>query len=351
MSGAAVLFEPILFHARLNPEQPGLVAFESVGREWSYGDIARRVEAAIALLLQAEVAPRQRVGIHCRDRLLQIVVVLALSRIGAATIALSPNGLFAPGSIDLIVTDDESRKDEIKTVLIAATVLVSAAQPSGSVAIPFGGSASWQFDSVTIGTDSFRERIARRVQAKGIGGGSRWLCAVGIHSELGLSAALECLSSGGLAVLSNGTFEDDVPPIALYEADHLFVDAVLAPRYLRVFDRTSTISVSLRSAIIAGTALDEASVQRMKQRVSPDTVVYLDLPETGAFAACSYWQIGKPRHYWPLPGVELRIAESGTIAIRTKGIVGADADGWHQSSLAGSLTPDGALVLASGLRP
>ena len=43
----------------------------------------------------------------------------------------------------------------------------------------------------------------------------------------------------------------------------------------------------------------------MKQRVSPDTLVYLDLPATGAFAACSYWQIGKPRRYWPLPGVEL----------------------------------------------
>jgi non-ribosomal peptide synthetase component E (peptide arylation enzyme) len=347
LSGATVLFEPILFHARLNPERPGLVAFESIGRELSYGDIVRRAEAATDALVQAGIAPRQRIGVHCRDRLLQIVVVLALSRIGDVTLAVSPNGLFAHGSIDLLVTDDASRKDEVKTVLIAATALAaSAAQASGPVAIP-SGNATWRFDAVTMGIDSFRARIARRAQAKGIGGISRWLCAVGIHSELGLSAVLECLWSGGLAVLSNSAFEDDVHPIALYEADHLFVDANLAAGYLRIFDKTIRMSAPLRSAVIAGAALDEASVQRMKQHVSPDTVVYLDLPETGSFAACSYWQIGKRRRYWPLAGIELRVDESGLIAIRGEGVLSTDDDGWYHSSLTGSLTRDGALVLAS----
>lgn len=344
-----MLFEPILFHARLNPERPGLVAFDSIGRELSYGDIVRRVDAATGALVQAGIAPRQRIGIHCRDRLLQIIVVLALSRLGEATLAVSPSGLFAPGSIDLLVTDDANRKDQVETVLIAAAVLAASAAPaSGPFATPSGGSATWLFDALTIGADAFAARIAQRAQAKGIGGSSRWLCAVGIHTELGLSAVLECLWSGGLAVLSNGALEDDVHAIALYEADHLLVDADQAARYLRVFDKTSRMSASVRSAVIAGTALDEASVQRMKQGVSPDTAVYLDLPETGLFAACSYWQIGKPRRYWPLPGVALRIADSGTVAIRSAGTVEADGDGWFQSALAGSLTADGALVLASG---
>ncbi len=344
-----MLFDPILFHARLNPERPALVAFESIGRELSYGDIVRRVDSATGVLVQAGIAPRQRIGIDCRDRLLQIVIVLAQSRIGDTTPVFSPDGMFAPGSIDLLVTDDAGRKEQVKTVHIdAAALAASAAQASGPIATPSGGSAKWLFDALMIGDDVFRARIAQRAQAKGIGGDSRWLCAVGIHTELGLSAVLECLWSGGLAVLSNGAFEDDVHAIALYEADHLLVDADQAARYLRVFDRTSRMSASVRSAVIAGAALDEASVQRMKQRVSPDTVVYLDLPETGAFAACSYWQIGKPRRYWPLPGVALRIVDSGAIAIRSAGTVDADTDGWFQSSLTGSLVPDGALVLASG---
>jgi len=72
------------------------------------------------------------------------------------------------------------------------------------IAPPSGGNATWLFDAVTMGDDVFRARIAQRAQAKGIGGSSRWLCAAGIHTELGLSGVLECVWSGGLAVLSNG---------------------------------------------------------------------------------------------------------------------------------------------------
>lgn len=167
-----------------------------------------------------------------------------------------------------------------------------------------------------------------------------------VHTELGLSAVLECLSSGGLAVLSNGAFGDDVPAIALYEADHLFVDANRAAGYLRAFDKTGGGSAPVRTALIAGAAFDESPLLRLKQQVSPDTVVYLDTPETGAFAACSYWQIDKPRRYWPLPGVGLRIGDGGHIAIRAATTAHPDHDGWFHSGLKGSLAPVGALVLA-----
>ena len=95
---------------------------------------------------------------------------------------------------------------------------------------------------------------------------------------------------------------------------------------------------------MAGAAFDEPSLLRLKQQVSPDTVVYLDAPETGAFAACSYWQIDKPRRYWPLPGIELRIVD-GHIAIRAATTAHPDHDGWSHSGLKGSLARDGALVL------
>jgi len=48
-----------------------------------------------------------------------------------------------------------------------------------------------------------------------------------------------------------------------------------------------------------------------------------------------------------LPGIALRTDENGLVALKAASAVHADADGWLRSSLAGSLTPDGALVLAS----
>ena len=132
--------------------------------------------------------------------------------------------------------------------------------------------------------DVLRARIAQRSTAKAAGGATRWLCAADIHSELGLSAVIECLSSGGLAIFSNGTFSDDVLPIRLYEADDFFVGAEYAAHYLNGFDQTKWMSARLRSAVIGGASLDDFAAERMKRLITPDTVLHLDLP--GAWHLC-----------------------------------------------------------------
>jgi acyl-coenzyme A synthetase/AMP-(fatty) acid ligase len=361
LSGAAVLFDPVQFQARLNPERPGLVeASGSRDRELSYADIAYRVDAATSALIEVGVGPGQGIGVHCRDRLLQVVIVLALSRIGDATLVFSPDGQFVPGTIDLVVSDQTSRNPSLKTVVIDATALAaSAPERRGRTSATAAGDATWLFTGTPtrapISGRTLCARIAQRAQTKGTGSASRWLCAVDIHSELGLSAVMECLWAGGLTILSRGRLEGDIEPIALYDADYLLLDAAMASDYLRTFDTTSRIATRLRTAVVAGAVPAEDSLQRMKRHVAPNTIVHLDLPETGAFAASSFWQIGKPLHYWPLPGIDLRIlgpggqpvetGSTGRIAIRSAYAEGF-SDGWFESRLSGSLTSDNALLLA-----
>jgi hypothetical protein len=356
------LFDAIRFHSRLNPELPGLVAFDSTARELSYADIAKRVDNATYQLTQADLAPRLRIGVHCHDRLLHIIAVLALSRIGDATFLFASDGVFAPESIDVLVTDKAERGGRTKTVVLDP--LSSKCPNSEHAHAGRAGNMTWQFSGLALEGDVLRARIAQRSTAKAAGGATRWLCAANIHSELGLSAVIECLSSGGLAILSNGTFSDDVLPIRLYEADHLFVGAEYAAHYLNGFDQTNGMSARLRSAVIAGASLDDSAAERMKRLITPDTVLHLDLPETGTFAAFSYWQIGKPRRYWPLPGVKLRLVANGQpadakasahVAIKSDGALrpakrndarGRFHDGWFHSALAGSFARDGALILS-----
>lgn len=358
-----VLFDPIQFHARLNPERPGLVALESRARELSYGEIACQVDAATDALLQVGIKLQQRVGVHCRDRLLHIVMVLALSRIEGTTLVFSPDGAFAHGVIDLLVSDAASRDPSLKTVVIDAAALSAATSerrdrispaPAGKTIMLFTGTPA-----VSIGGHTLHARIAQRSRAKGTGGGSRWLCAADIHSELGLSAVTECLWVGGLAVLGGRRFEDDVEAIALYDVDRLLVDVNRAPTYLGTIGKTTGISGRLRAGVIAGAVPHEDTLHRMKRYVSPEAVVYLDLPETGAFAGCSFWQMGKPLRYWPLPEVDVRIlgpdgeaianGSPGFVAVRSEGNqrpLDRLDDGWFHSSLRGFLTRDRALVLS-----
>lgn len=327
------------------------MAFDSTARELSYADIAGRVDAATCRLTQSGLTPGLRIGVHCRDRLLHIIAVLALSRIGDATLVFAPDRAFVPGSIDVLVTDKAESGDGMRTVVLDPSS--PRCSNSEQVRADRADNVTWQFDGIAIEGDVLRARIAQRSTAKAAGGATRWLCAADIRTELGLSAVIECLSSGGLAILSNGTFSDDVLPIRLYEADHLLVGAEQVAHYLGGFDQTNGMSARLRSAVIAGASLDDSAAERMKRLITPDTVLHLDLPETGTFAACSYWQIGKPRRYWPLPGVELRLVANGRsadanapahLAIRSDGAL--QSGEWFHSAFAGSFARDGALILS-----
>jgi hypothetical protein len=344
------LFEAIRFHSRLNPELPGLVAFDSAARELSYADIAARVDSTTHELKEAAIAPRLRIGVHCQDRLLHIIAVLALSRVGDATFVFVSDGIFAPGSIDVLVTDKSRDADGAKTIVLEP--LSSKCSDLEHAHTDRAATAKWQFNGITVEGGVLQARIAQRSMAKAAGGATRWLCAADIRTELGLSAVIECLCNGGLAILSNGTFSEDVLPIRLYEADHLFIAGDRVAAYLNGFDHANGVSARLRSAVIAGARSDSAAVERVKRFITPDTVLHLDLPETGTFAACSYWQVGKPRRYWPLPGVELRLVAndpsadpdaSARVAIKSSGALRSGE--WFHSALAGSFARDGALIL------
>src|SRR5262249_19089687 len=151
-------------------------------------------------------------------------------------------------------------------------------------------------------------RVAQRTGAKGAGSTARWLSAADLRTELGFSAVIESLFAAGAVVLSNGKIEDDIQPMSLYEADHLLISAENAAAYLKIYRQTTKISLRVRMAIMSGVVQDEDALSRLKQHVSAQTVAHLDLPEAGTFAASSYWHIAKPPSYWPLPGVQLRVA-------------------------------------------
>ena len=364
------LFDHIEFHARVNPDRLALVAFDTFAEGLSYADLKGMVDAASHMLARRGVTPNQRVGVNFQDRSLQIITALALSRMGAAAIVVSADGSFTPGSVDALIGDKPGAPGPVRSHVLEAGALIRfeperySPEPPASTAMPI-----WHFSgtdrALSVREDTLLARIAQRSRAKGGTCAARWLCAVDPRTELGFSTVMETLSAAGAAVFSNGKFEDDIQPMGLYEADHLFISSDRAAAYLDIFDRTTNLSARVRTAIVSGAAHDAEALSRMKQRVSAHTVVHLDLPETGTLAVSSYWHIGKARTYWRPPGVELRIvgktgedsnlSAPGMIAVKSDGALRPSSgdlpadgfkDGWYHSALEGSLARGGALVLA-----
>jgi len=282
------LFDHIEFHARVNPDRLALVAFDTFAEGLSYADLKRLVDAAGHLLARRGVTSTQRVGINFEDRFLQIITALALSRMGAAAIVVSADGGFAQaqGSVDALIGDKPGGPGPVRSHLLEAGALVrfeparDSPEPPTQTAMPV-----WQFArkdrTLAVREDTLLARIAQRTAAKAGTCAARWLCAVDPRTELGFSAVMEVLSAAGAVVFSNGKFEDDIQPMGLYEADHLFISGDRTAAYLGIFDKTTNVSARVRTGIVSGTVHDEEAISRMKQRVSAHTVVHLDLPETG----------------------------------------------------------------------
>src|SRR6185295_14432872 len=118
------LFDPIEFNARANPERLALVAFDAFAEGLSYADLARLIEGAMHLLVRRGVTPQQRVAIDFKDRFMQIITALALSRMGVSAIVAADKGAFALGTIDALISDQpQAAGCEPTLVLEAASVV------------------------------------------------------------------------------------------------------------------------------------------------------------------------------------------------------------------------------------
>jgi len=294
---------------------------------------------------------------------------LAASRLGAALIAISPDGNFLAGSVDAVISDGMGVSGGGKLIHIDMAKLSSALASTSGSQWPESTRAEWQFTQQTdaesapatlsIPEDVFRARILQRAMLKGVGGDC-WLCVADIRSEIGFSAILESLWCGGSIVFSHGSFEDDGAAIALFEADRMFVTAGAVPEYFRTFENSGYRGVHPRTIVVAGSSFDEDALLRVRRRVSPHLRVHLDCPETGTIAVSAPWQAGAAKRYWAIPGVKLRVAGPegkalgndmpGMIEVKSEvsiGPAGSDQfrDGWFCSALSGALSGNGSFVL------
>src|SRR5689334_24696730 len=120
------LIEPILWHART---EPNLVAMVEREQPMSYGELADKALRAATQLAKFGVAPKDQVGLCLRDGAEHITALLAIACLGATAVPIDPRSRPAekarvveafPLRLAVVTPDTEKGIDCPKVVFDAA---------------------------------------------------------------------------------------------------------------------------------------------------------------------------------------------------------------------------------------
>jgi O-succinylbenzoic acid--CoA ligase len=171
--------------------------------------------------------------------------------------------------------------------------------------------------------------------ALGLDQGERWLCPMPLAHVGGLSILIRSTIYGTTAVV-HGRFETDRVLDELTDPGARITLVSLVPTMLaRLLDAGLRAPPSLRWALLGGGPIAPSLLERAAAAGVPVAATY------GMTEACS--QIAT--RGWPLPGVELKIAEDGEVLVRGANVAPAAlaTDGWLHTGDVGSLDERGRL--------
>jgi o-succinylbenzoate---CoA ligase len=173
--------------------------------------------------------------------------------------------------------------------------------------------------------------------ALGLDPDERWLCPLPLAHVGGLSILIRSAIYGTTVVLQK-RFDAHALTTALMEAGHRVTLVSLVPTMLaRLLDAGLQDPPTLRWALLGGGPIPPVLLERASDAGVPVAPTY------GMTEACS--QIAT--HGWPLPGVDVDVAEDGEVLVRgatvARGALGPD--GWLHSGDIGEVDDRGRLAI------
>ncbi|MGB8332689.1 MAG: class I adenylate-forming enzyme family protein [Polyangiales bacterium] len=338
-------------------EAPSRDCMIAEGRVWSYAHTAKRVRAAISMLRDRGVVPRDRVALTPNLDADSLIWLYALFELGCPAVLLHPRlterereQLLQEAQPAHLITERSTDEAAVEEAWfpepIDARETLAIAYTSGSTGRPRGAQLSRR---------AFIASEAAHAANLGWAPEDRWLlCMTPAHIG-GLSIVTRCLIARKCVVLSRGAF-DSATAIRTMAEDRVTL-ASLVPTMLRRLLRTEdprwTPGSDLRAVLVGGAQLPDTLRALALERGVPILATYGCTEACSQLSTQSPEQRGRPGSGAPLPGVQVRV-EEGEIQVRGEVLMDGyfgeahDAapwtpDGWLRTGDLGWFSPDGQL--------
>ncbi len=316
--------EPIRRHAEATPDAPAFIGNDGV--VVSYSAFDRAIDAVAARALARGLVPGQVARVSVADLYAQLVVALALARIG---VAHGPQGLPAHAVALEIVDDAATATGEVRSIA-SDDLRRDAGDGAAPVVMQPGGTRPWMY-CATSGTGGARKfvpfshalslrRARARVSTAAAMGGGRGLAAtrlasfVGPRTSYGFSSALLVLHGGGAVVQPTLVVHEMRDWFARSGVNYLITSPAAIHKVLRALP--GPIANTLETLEVGGGALPRDVYEDASARLCGHILMGYGFTECGRVASAPMKTVQERMGGvgFALPGVEIRVVdEKGTV--------------------------------------
>ena len=273
MRGCTVnIADPILFQCRINADQPAICAPGDNIEPMTYAQLEFMLNVLTRASLQLGFQRGEIVGVLIENRIVHIVILLALARIGVVTV--SCRGRTLPkelGAVAVMVDTPGPFANVDRVILLDRAWERGDGTPLDSRQFPTNGDA-FAAGMLTSGSTGIAKGVAfthRKLIEKNArldytrldcwSRSARLFCDLGLSSSLGFYYVLYMLSRGGMIVLLSEDTLATLQALDLFRLENMATSPYGLAEYLKFYESQPALRCNFDHVLVAGGALTGSS--------------------------------------------------------------------------------------------
>lgn len=375
------IVEPILFHARCQPDAPALC---SPGNDVvSYARLVMQMGTVARRAMSLGIKPGNIVALWVEEPLLHAAIILGLTQAGIITVSVAgqktPDGL----KVDFVIsTRPYPFAPAARHLLLDFSWISSGGgpietSPSGSLAseqtcrIVLTSGTTGESKAVALSHSLIFTRNARYAHLMGgrLPACSRVFMNMGLASMVGYHFLTYVLGRGGTIFFPGEILENTLRSFEIFRIEAMLATPTSLSQLLAACDQYPSIDISLATIVSSGAVLPPSLLERVRLRLSPNVITGYGSTEASMSATA-------PAHLishipgavgYVAPGIRIEIVDEMDRAVpagsegivRVKGEFGVKGyiddpeesalgfrDGWFYPGDLGSLRSDNLLIIS-----
>jgi acyl-coenzyme A synthetase/AMP-(fatty) acid ligase len=292
------IVDPILFQCRINGEQPAICAPGANFEAMSYAQLEFMLNALTRAVITHGFQRGQVVGVLIGNKILHVLLSLALARIGVVTVSCRGRTLPKELGAVAVMTDTTGPFANVDRI-----ILVDRDWAKGDGAPLENGQFETRGDDpcriiLTSGSTGVAKGVAfthgkmfeknARLDYTRL---DRWprsarlFCDLGLSSSLGFYYVLYMLSRGGMIMLLGEDTVGTLQALNLFEMENMATSPYGLAEYLKFYESQPAFRCGFDHILVAGGGLTKQLAARAWARITPNLITTYGAAETGAVAS------------------------------------------------------------------
>jgi acyl-coenzyme A synthetase/AMP-(fatty) acid ligase len=292
------IVDPILFQCRINAGQPAICAPGENIEPMTYAQLEFMLNSLTRAVLQLGFKRGQVVGVDIGNKILHVMITLALARIGVVTV--SCRGRTLPkelGAAAVMIETSEPFANVDRTILVDRAWARGDGSPLDASQFVTNGEELCRI-ILTSGSTGVAKGVAfshRKLFEKNArldytrldrwSRSARLYCDLGLSSSLGFYYVLYMLSRGGMIMLMGDNQLATLQALNLFVMENMATSPFGLGEYLKFYEKQPTFRCGFDHILVAGGALTKQLAARAWARMSPNLITTYGAAETGAVAS------------------------------------------------------------------